>query len=38
AFAWLAKQTMEGRPGNLKEVTGAKRSVILGGIYPGKTN
>ncbi|MGR9073587.1 MAG: anhydro-N-acetylmuramic acid kinase [Gammaproteobacteria bacterium] len=38
AFAWLAKQTMEGRPGNLKEVTGAKRPVILGGVYPGKSN
>ena len=34
AFAWLAKQTMEHKPGNLPEVTGAKRKVILGGIYP----
>lgn len=33
AFAWLAKQTMEHKPGNLPEVTGAKRKVILGGIY-----
>lgn len=33
AFAWLAKQTMEHKPGNLPEVTGAKQKVILGGIY-----
>lgn len=33
AFAWLAKQTMEHKPGNLPEVTGAERTVILGGIY-----
>lgn len=33
AFAWLAKQTVEGRCGNLPSVTGAKRPVILGGIY-----
>lgn len=34
AFAWLARQTLNSRPGNLKEVTGAVKSVILGGIYP----
>lgn len=34
AFAWLARQTLHGRPGNLKEVTGALAPVILGGIYP----
>lgn len=34
AFAWLAKQTMEHKSGNLPEVTGARRKVILGGIYP----
>ncbi|CAH9018816.1 anhydro-N-acetylmuramic acid kinase [Candidatus Nitrosacidococcus sp. I8] len=36
AFAWLAKQTLEGLPGNIPTVTGAKRSVILGAIYPAK--
>ncbi|MGZ5030764.1 MAG: anhydro-N-acetylmuramic acid kinase, partial [Methylobacter sp.] len=35
AFAWLARQTLNNLPGNLKEVTGAVNSVILGGIYPG---
>jgi anhydro-N-acetylmuramic acid kinase len=34
AFAWLAKQTIEHRSGNLPTVTGASRAVILGGIYP----
>jgi anhydro-N-acetylmuramic acid kinase len=33
AFAWLAKQTMERKNGNLRAVTGAKREVILGGVY-----
>ncbi|KAF0192472.1 MAG: anhydro-N-acetylmuramic acid kinase [Gammaproteobacteria bacterium] len=33
AFAWLAKQTLEGRPGNVPSVTGASRPVVLGGIY-----
>ncbi|MBD3610120.1 MAG: anhydro-N-acetylmuramic acid kinase [Gammaproteobacteria bacterium] len=33
AFAWLAKQTLEHRPGNLPSVTGASEPVILGGIY-----
>jgi anhydro-N-acetylmuramic acid kinase len=33
AFAWLARQTMHKQPGNLTSVTGAKRPVILGGIY-----
>ncbi|MFA6053465.1 MAG: anhydro-N-acetylmuramic acid kinase [Methylobacter sp.] len=37
AFAWLARQTMNHLPGNLKEVTGATDAVILGGIYQGKT-
>lgn len=34
AFAWLAKQTLKGLPGNLPDVTGARHPVILGGIYP----
>lgn len=33
AFAWLAQQTMNRQLGNLKEVTGANREVILGGVY-----
>lgn len=33
AFAWLAKQTMETKPGNVVSVTGAKKETILGGIY-----
>ena len=36
AFAWLARQTMKGNPGNLPSVTGAEHHVILGGIYPGR--
>lgn len=36
AFAWLARQTIHNLSGNLIEVTGANRPVILGGIYPGK--
>jgi anhydro-N-acetylmuramic acid kinase len=34
AFAWLARQTLEGRPGNLPAVTGARAPAVLGGIYP----
>ena len=33
AFAWLAKQTLDGLPGNLPSVTGAQSPVVLGGIY-----
>lgn len=33
AFAWLARQTLMGRFGNLPAVTGAGREVILGAIY-----
>ena len=33
AFAWLAKQTLHHQSGNLPEVTGASRCVVLGGIY-----
>ena len=32
-FAWLAKQRLQGRPGNLPSVTGARDAVLLGGIY-----
>ncbi len=35
AFAWLARQTMNGRPGSVASVTGAREPVLLGGIYPG---
>lgn len=33
AFSWMAKQTLSGEPSNLPTVTGARRAVILGGIY-----
>lgn len=33
AFAWLAMQTLNGRPGNLPSVTGAQEAVVLGGVY-----
>lgn len=33
AFAWLAKQTLNKKPGNIISVTGASNSTILGGIY-----
>ncbi len=32
-FAWLAKQTLEGKAGNCPSVTGAKRALALGGIF-----
>lgn len=32
-FAWLAKQTMEGKSGNCPSVTGAKHAIPLGGIF-----
>lgn len=35
AFAWLARQTLSGLPGNLPAVTGARQAVVLGAIYPG---
>ena len=34
AFAWLGKRTLDGLPGNLPEVTGARGPRILGAIYP----
>jgi anhydro-N-acetylmuramic acid kinase len=33
AFAWLAHRTLQGLPGNLPSVTGARKEVILGGVY-----
>lgn len=34
AFAWLAHQTMNGKPGNLPAATGARGPRVLGAIYP----
>ena len=34
AFAWLARQTLLGLPGNLPSVTGARGARVLGAIYP----
>jgi anhydro-N-acetylmuramic acid kinase len=34
-FAWLAHRTLEHRCGNLPSVTGARRAVVLGAIWPG---
>ena len=34
AFAWLARQTLRGLPGNLARVTGARGPRVLGAIYP----
>jgi anhydro-N-acetylmuramic acid kinase len=33
AFAWLARQTVLGMPGNLPKVTGAQGARILGGVF-----
>ena len=33
-FAWLARETLAGRPGNLPSVTGAKGLRVLGAVYP----
>ncbi len=33
AFAWLARERLAQRPGNLPGVTGAYRPVVLGGVY-----
>ena len=33
AFAWLAKRTIDGRPGNLPSVTGARGPRVLGAVY-----
>lgn len=34
AFAWMARQTLNRRHNNMPEVTGARSSVVMGGIYP----
>jgi anhydro-N-acetylmuramic acid kinase len=34
AFAWLAREALAGRPGNLPTVTGARGPRVLGAIYP----
>ena len=34
AFAWLAREAIAGRPGNLPAVTGAVGPRVLGAIYP----
>lgn len=34
AFAWLTKQTLDNKPSNLPEATGAKGLRVLGAIYP----
>lgn len=33
AFAWLARERLAGRPGNIPSVTGADRAATLGAIY-----
>jgi len=33
AFAWLAKQALDGKPGNLPSVTGAGGARVLGAVY-----
>jgi len=34
AFAWLARQALQGAPGNLPSVTGAVGPRVLGAVYP----
>ena len=34
AFAWLARQALQGIPGNLPSVTGARGRRVLGAVYP----
>ena len=34
AFAWLARQAIEGIPAGRPEVTGARGARVLGAIYP----
>jgi anhydro-N-acetylmuramic acid kinase len=35
AFAWLARARLQGSAGNVPTVTGARQTVILGGVYYG---
>jgi len=35
AFAWLARQTLNQKPGNVCQVTGAQGPVVVGAVYPG---
>jgi anhydro-N-acetylmuramic acid kinase len=37
AFAWLAREFLAGRPGNLAPVTGARGPRLLGALFPGAT-
>ncbi len=37
AFAWLAREALAARPGNVPAVTGAAAPVVLGAIYPGNS-
>ncbi|MEJ2688052.1 MAG: anhydro-N-acetylmuramic acid kinase [Gammaproteobacteria bacterium] len=37
AFAWLARQTLAGQPGNLPAVTGARGERVLGAVYWGSS-
>ena len=34
AFAWLARQTLAGLPGNVPSVTGAAGPRVLGTVHP----
>jgi len=34
-FAWVARETLAGRHGNLPAVTGARGGRVLGAIFPG---
>ena len=33
AFAWLARERLDSRSGNIPDVTHARRGAVLGGIY-----
>jgi anhydro-N-acetylmuramic acid kinase len=35
AFAWLARETLARRPGNLADVTGARGPRVLGALHAG---